>query len=130
VPEELQQSGLTEERLARLSGPEFESLVNHYLRVQFPELASPGSSLKNAPVGFPVDALGYIPGDDPTWIFAASTTTTEDRKVAEKWFGHGKKANDVRKAAEYFAEVKKVMPNTRCRLYVAPSHRPGKRRDL
>jgi len=130
VPEELQQSGLTEERLARLSGPEFESLVNHYLRAQFPELASPGSSLKDAPVGFPVDALGYIPGDVPTWIFAASTTTTEDHKIAEKWFGHGKNRNDIRKAAEYFAQVKEAEPNARCRLYVALSHRPGKRRDL
>lgn len=130
--EEPQQSGLTEERLARLSGAKFENLVNDYLRakLRLPEIAGVGSAPKEAPVGFPVDALGYIHGDEPTWIFAAATTTTEDGKIAEKWFGHGNKENDVKKAAGLFAQAKEQRPSARCRLYIALSHRPGKRQDL
>ena len=97
----VEQPRLTEEALGRLSAGEYERLVNDYLREEHPNLISTGATAKDAFRGFPVDALGYEPGQPPTWVLAASTTTQE-KDLVEKWIGQGKEGNDIKKAAEHY----------------------------
>lgn len=119
----MEQPRLTEEALGLLSAGEFERLVNDYLREEHPNLISTGATVKDAFRGFPVDALGYEPGQPPTWVLAASTTTQE-KDLVEKWVGQGKEGNDIKKAAELLEKRREDTPGARGHLYLAVNYRP------
>jgi len=119
----VEQPRLTEEALGRLSAGEFERLVNDYLREEHPNLISTGATTKDAFRGFPVDALGYEPGQPPTWVLVASTTTQE-KDLVEKWVGQGKEGNDIKKAAELLEKLREDTSGARGHLYLAVNYRP------
>lgn len=109
-----------ENALRQIDEVTFERLVAFYLRRQHRELVElvvTGMNDQGETIPCPIDATLYIPGDPPSAIAVASTTTNRN-DLPTKWLSTGKKRGDLPKAVDELAQWRKNEHNIKCILFL------------
>jgi hypothetical protein len=127
----------TAEELAAITDRgKFEILANAILRESdsnYRALTAPGVNAAGEPVKSPVDAYCWVPAAGPPHLIVVAHTTTEAKRLRDKWFGDsGSGRNprqskvapgDLPKIAEQIAAARVSAPEAECTIVLTSNER-------